>query len=40
MKYNDERWDYWMNKMKKKSRLSEENYKLVVEYVKDLRKGG
>lgn len=38
MKYNDERWDYWMGKMKKKSKLNDKDYALVVAYLNNMRK--
>ena len=38
--YSDEKWEYWMKKMKKKARLNDEQYRLVLDYTYELKKGG
>ena len=37
--YEDDSWSAWMNKMKKKAHLSEEQYGLILSYTEKLRKG-
>ncbi len=36
--YSDEKWSYWMKKMKKKAHLSDEQYDLISQYVESVRK--
>ena len=37
--YEDDAWSVWMNKMKKKAHLSEEQYELIRIYTEKIRKG-
>jgi mono/diheme cytochrome c family protein len=36
-RYNDEKWEYWMKKMKRKARLNDEQYKRLSEYLQSVR---
>lgn len=36
-KYNDQAWDAWMQKMKLKAKLNENQYRQLSEYVTTLR---
>lgn len=36
-RYNDEKWEYWMKKMKRKARLREEQYQQLTDYLQTLR---
>ena len=37
--YDDESWSEWMEKMKKKARLDDDQYERISKYVGSLRKG-
>ena len=37
--YDDADWDRWMGKMRKKARLSDEQYDLIFRYLDSIRKG-
>ena len=36
-RYDDEKWEYWMKKMKRKARLNDEQYKRLSEYLQSVR---
>lgn len=38
--YDDEKWAGWMQKMKKKAHLSQEQYELISRYAEKIRKEG
>ena len=40
LSYDGEKWGYWMGKMKKKSKLSDEQFKLISGYLEALRAEG
>ena len=35
--YNDEKWDYWMNKMRQKARLGDDQYTALSKYLQAMR---
>ena len=38
MEYDDENWTGWMQKMKKKAKLTDEDFKTISGYLESLRK--
>lgn len=36
-RYNDEKWSYWMDKMRQKARLGDEQYAALSKYLQTLR---
>ena len=36
-RYTDEKWSFWMNKMRKKAKLNDDQYRQLATYVETLR---
>ena len=36
-RYDDEKWSFWMDKMRQKARLTDEQYKLLSQYLDSVR---